>query len=354
MAMDITRITLPDRHRKVFEVVLKEYIKKGEPVGSRTVSKVLRGKWSPATIRSVMSDLEDWGLLFQPHASAGRVPTEMGIRFYIENFVRKGIGAKPVSEKEKAIIMDAVSPKGKTLEDLLMNVSEVLSSLSRYSGIAVMPKPALMRLKYVEFLKMGRSRVLVVMVTFSGSIFNRVVEVEEDISQTELDKMSSYLNSRFVGYTIVETRKMIFEEMKSDKSRYDQMLKKALKIGSEALKNVGEQKLFVKGQANVIVEPEFSDAHKMKALFKAFEEKSVIVEILDRVMESPGPSVILGRDFPLRYLRNIGIVASPYYVDDTSVGTIGIVGPMRMDYNKVISLVDFTAKTLRKALGSQE
>ncbi len=350
--MVMSPYSLSERHKKVFEVVLKEYVKKGEPVGSRTVSKILKGRWSPATIRSIMSDLEDMGLLKQPHTSAGRVPTEKGFRFYIENFMSKGEIHRPLPERDKRMIMDALSSGDKTLDDLLLRVSDVLSTISRYSGIAVTPKPALMRLKYVEFLKMGEGKVLVVLITFSGSIYNRVVEVYGDISQADLDRMSSYINEKFVGYTIVEVRKRIVEEMKKEKHEYDSMLKKALEIGKKALTGIGEQKIFIKGHANILSEPEFSDIQKMKALFKAFEDKSTIVEILDKAMESPGTSVLLGRDFPMKYLRDIGIVASPYGVDDVNIGTIGIVGPMRMDYPKVISLVDFTAKALKKVLSS--
>ncbi len=334
---------LSERHKKVFEVVVKEYIKKGEPVGSRTVSKILKGKWSPATIRSIMSDLEDMNLLKQPHTSAGRIPTEHGFKYYIEEFIKKDESQRSISEKEKKIILDALSSKELTLEDILQRVSEVLSALSRYSGIAISPKPALMRLKYIEFLKIGKKKVLTVMVTFSGAIYNRVVTLESDIPQSSLDRMGNYINEKFIGYTIVEVKNMLFEEMKKEKLEYDNLLKKALEVG--------DQKVFIKGHVNMLFEPEFSDVQKMKALFKAFEDKSKIIEILDKAIQSPEPSVLLGRDFPLKYLKNVSVVASPYVVDE-NVGTIGIVGPMRMNYSKIIPIVDFTAKALKKVLSS--
>ena len=334
---------LSDRHRKVFEVVVKEYIKKGEPVGSRTVSKILKSRWSPATIRGIMADLEDMGLLYQPHTSAGRVPTEKGFRYYVDNIVKKE--SKKISERDKKLIVGALEPaEGKTLEELLQKASEVLSAISRYSGIAVSPKPSLMRLKYIEFLRIAERKVLVVIITFSGSIFNRIVALDEDIPQADLDRMGSYLNERFVGYTILEIKEMIFEEMKKEKLEYDKLLKKALEVG--------DQKVFIKGQFNMLFEPEFSDVQRMKALFKAFEDKSIIIKMLDKAVKSPEPSVILGGDFPLKYLKNIGVVASPYVVDDENIGTIGVVGPIRMDYSKLIPIVDFTAKTLRKVIKS--
>ncbi len=336
-----------ERNKGVLQLVISEYISSGEPVGSRTISKKYNiVDLSPATIRNVMADLEELEFLSQPHASAGRVPTNKGFRFYVDYILEM----KKLTRKEKENIKKKYQLQDLKDWDLIRETSRILSNLSHHTGIALAPKFAYTVFKHVEFIKLDGNQVLVIFISRSGRVEKRIVEIEEDLNQDELDKFTKYLNDTLSGLNLKEAKEKIKEELKKGKNIYDKLVSRALKLSKKALNGDSEVEIYVEGKTNFLDYPEFSQIDRIKPLLEALEQKNILVKLLDKAMEDTGVKVFIGSETKFQEMEGCSVITSSYAKGSDILGTLGIIGPIRMNYFEIIPLVDYTAKLVSKML----
>lgn len=341
-------IELTDRDQKVLEAVVIDYIQSGEPVGSRTISKRYGLHVSSATIRNIMCDLEDQGLLQQPHTSAGRVPTEKGLRLYLDYIMR----STRLAEQEKALILQAYRESKRDIQELLRKTSKVLSNFCRQAGVVLWPKLKLTRFKHIEFIRLRQGQILVILISESGLLHQRLLDVDEDLVQDDLDKYSRYLNELLQNVPLGEVRQRILVEMKNEKVLFDQLYGRALEISRRVFQtNMEDSEVYIEGRTNLLNSPEFADVDRMRRVLEAFENKSRIIRLLDMALKpSEGAQIILGTESELVELQEISLISSPYRQGETTVGVLGVIGPVRMDYSRIIPIVEFTASLLSQLL----
>ena len=328
---------LGHRDHDILKATVVSYIKTALPIGSRTITKQFDFGLSPATIRNIMADLEDLGFLSQPHTSAGRIPTEKAYRYYVDHLLEEN---QPIEFEEYQFT------KTDDLKSLLHNTSKMLSLLTRYTSIVMAPQFKSMLIKHIKFISLRKNVVLAVFVNNEGTPYNKTFELDEPLSQKELDKLSSVLNDRFSDKSLDEIKKLIFKEMYEEKSRYEQLLNNVFDFNN---KNIQENQLFVEGATNIMDLPDFTDIDKIKSLFKAFEEKYTLIKLLDRCLSSEGAQVLIGSENPFLEANECSLVISSFKLGENEIGAVGIIGPIRMEYHRVISLVDYTAKMLTQA-----
>jgi heat-inducible transcriptional repressor len=336
---------LSDRSKQILEAVIEDYIRTAEPVGSRSISRKHSFSLSPATIRNVMSDLEELGFLASPHTSAGRIPTDKAFRFYVDSLLTIGM----IDKEQQEQIQSQYKLYGKDVAEILKETSRILSSLSHYMGVVVTPRFTATIFRHMEFIKLGGRRILAILVSRSGIVQNKIIEADEELNSEDLVRMSNYLNDLLQGLTIAEVRKKILQEMQDEKVRYDTMLARALQLSAQTLDENGTE-VFIEGQFNILDLPEFSDVEKMKDIFRAFEEKNQLITLLDSCMESEGVHIFIGSENYLSRMEKMSVITAPYMTGNQTVGVLGVIGPTRMGYDKVIPIVDYTARLLSKLL----
>jgi len=339
---------LRDRSRRILQAVVEDYIGTAEPVGSRNLTQRHNLDVSPATVRNVMADLEEKGFLASPHTSAGRVPTEKGYR--VDSILRVG----PLGQREKARIEDHYRLGGLKMEERLREAGKVLSDLSSCAGIVVAPSFYSTVFRQIEFVKLTATKVLVVFVSRSGLIQNRIVEIDENIPVRELEQMTNYLNHTLEGLTMGQVKERIIAEMTQEKALYDQLYKRTLALSREALCGEMNDEVFIEGAVNILEMSEFSDMERMKRLFRAFEQKHLLVELLAKSLKVSGVSIFIGGQDEFSEIEGFSLVTSTYSNSCGTVGTLGVIGPTRMSYSTVIPLVDYTARLLGQVLDSDE
>jgi len=339
-------IDFSERMKRVLGAVVEDYIVTAEPVGSRVIAKNLSFNLSSATIRNIMSDLEELGLLYQPHTSAGRVPTEKGFRFYVDYL----LDVHELGEGERQEIRSRYLGYQAEAEDLFKETSRILSSSSHYLGVVWAPKMSLAILQHIEFVRLKKHLVMAILVSPTGLVYHRLIEVEEDFSQSELDHLSSYMNSFLTGLTLQQAREKLIEEMTVEKRIYDRLFAQALRLVQKALSPSDEPDIFIEGRTNIIHEPEFGKISIMTDLFKTFEEKATLVKLLDKCMNPKGIRIAIGSESEVQEMETCSLVTSTYSYKGEVLGALGVIGPRRMNYSKVIPLVDYTARLLTEIL----
>ncbi len=340
---------LSDREKRILEMIIEDYILTAEPVGSRTISKKPSLNLSPATIRNIMSDLEELGLLSQPYTSAGRVPTEKGLRLYVDSIM----DIHELSSREQQEIRSKYLGHQIEGPDLFRETSRILSLSSHYLGIVWMPRVSSVVLQHIEFVKLRRHLVLAILVSTTGLVYNRVIEVEEDFSQSELDHLSDYLNSFSAGLALCQVRERLLEQMRVVKNAYDHLLEQALKLGQMAFSSIDDSDVFIEGKTNILNEPDFGNVSRMTGLFRTFEEKAVMIKLLDKFMAPKGVQIAIGSESQVREMESCSVVTSTYSCGGEVLGVLGVIGPRRMNYSRVIPLVGYTAKLLTEILETQ-
>jgi len=340
---------MEERNKQILTSVINEYVLTAEPVGSRKLAKKYNINLSSATIRNVMSDLEDMGLLHQPHTSAGRIPTEKALRFYVNSILK----VKDLKLREKDRIRKRYQFSELEASDIIKQTSEVLSVLSHQMSIISAPKIIGTVLKHIEFIKISTNRILVIFVSQSGFVQNRIVEDKEDISQDELDKYTNYLGDILVGISLEEVREKLDEEMQKEKITYDQLLSKALQLSKKALAEELEPELYLGGKINLLESPEFSEVGRMKTLLQALEEKNLLLTLLDKTMDAEGVQIFIGSEVQLSDMQTLSIITSPYRQGKNVVGALGIIGPTRMDYLNLIPIVEYSAQLVTEFLNAK-
>ena len=333
---------MDDRTTRVLRHIVEDYIATAEPVGSRTISKKMGQALSPATIRNIMADLEEAGYLAQPHTSAGRVPTGAGFRYYIDHLLSR----QTLARGEMDQLHRAGEGNGPA-DELVRQVSRLLSNLAHQASVVVVSSPEQQVLRSVSLMRAGMERILLVTVMRGGWVQHRLIEGEPDLTGDELEKISAYLNGMAEGRTLLQLRSRILAELGKEKARYDRVMGRALTMGARALADTAPGEVFIEGRANILEQPELAeDVHRLKRILRAFEEKSVIFRLLDRAMESRAIQVSVGLENTVEELPDISVVASGYRQGVSSVGSIGLIGPVRMDYSRVIPLVEYAASLL--------
>lgn len=344
------RDMLEDRVFRVLWAVVDSYISNPDPVGSRYITRKYGFNLSPATIRNIMADLEEMGYLMQPHTSAGRVPTDKGYRFYVDSMESlKSEWAEDSLLKDLRRRLENIKDD---INELLNETTRTISEVTHYLGIALPPKPDRSIFKKINLYKYRGNRIAAVLITEEGIIKNRIIELAPDISDRDLKRLSDYLNSRFSGYTIDEIRKIILKEMDSDRATFDRLISRALKICEEVMHS-GPNTVFISGLSEVLELPDFSDIERIRAIMKTIEDKHMIIKLLDMLSENDGIKVVIGSENPVTGKMRLSVITSPYREGDRQVGTIGIIGPTRMDYVLAMAIVDATARYISERLSEK-
>jgi heat-inducible transcriptional repressor len=330
---------LGERGTEVLKSVVAQYIATGEPVGSRTVAKTSGLNLSPATIRNLMLDLEEAGYLHQPHTSAGRIPTPKGLRYYVDYIL-------PIQELGRSLqqqIKEAFAPPTHEPQEMFRQASRVLSFMTGHPALLLAPRPQGMRLKHMQFISLSDDGVLTILVSQDNQVQTRFVRTEQRFSQELLDRFSRYLNELCQDLTLAESRQAILAKMEEEKNLFDKMISQALKLSRQALQTDEEEELYIEGTSHILDYPEFTaDVDKIRGIFKAFEEKHHLVLLLDQTLAAQGVQIIISPEehFPEMQLS---LVASSYGAQQTPVGSLGVIGPMRMDYARLVPIVKYTA-----------
>ncbi len=342
---------LNERSREVFRGLVEAYVETGAPVGSRTLSRRLSMSLSPATIRNVMADLEDVGLLYAPHTSAGRLPTEAGLRLFVNGLLE--IGA--LGDSERARIDAECRAAGQSIEEILDRAVTMLSGLSRCAGLVLAPKTQ-RALKHIEFVRLGPGRALVVLVTEGGVVENRIVEVPPGMPTSALNEASNYLSDRLNGRTLEEAREDILAELEQHRSQLDEVSSRLVAAGL-AVWSGGEADaagaLIVRGQSRLLEDVKaLEDLERVRALFETLETKEQLLRLLDLANHAEGVQIFIGAESELFSLSGCSLVVAPYFnAQEQIVGALGVVGPTRINYARIIPLVDYTAKVVGRLLG---
>jgi len=342
-------IELSERSREVFRQIVDAYVETGEPVGSRTLSRRLPAALSPATIRNVMADLEEGGLLYAPHTSAGRLPTEAGMRMFVSGLLE--IGALPANEREN--IDDQCRAVGKSVEQVLEQAISTLSGLSRCAGMVLAPKAA-RALKHIEFVPLAPGRALVVLVGGDGLVENRVLELPRDVPPSALVEAGNYLNNRIAGRTLEEARQDITTELESQRGQLDTLSKKVVEAGLATWAGTARDgHLIVRGQSHLLDDvTALDDLERIRSLFEALETKETMLRLLDLTNSAEGVQIFIGAENALFTLSGCSLVVAPYRdAEEQIVGAIGVIGPTRINYARIIPLVDYTAKVVGRIIG---
>jgi len=335
---------LDGRSREILKAIVLCHTKDAFPVGSRTITKNFNLGISPATVRNVMADLEELGYLSQPHTSAGRVPTEKAYRFYVDHLM--GEEQAP----DDRLLSDGVLPGIRSLPELLQETSRRLSSISHYAALVVTPRFLTGRFKQIDFIRLKKGEVMGISVTEDGQLQSRIFQTEEEFSQKQLNRISEHLNRLYSGLSLQEVRQKTLVQMQEMKNLYDHLMSQALGLAREAMADLEEGDLYVEGTVNILDLPEFADLDTLKGLLRLFNEKVSMLRLLDTYLEAGGVQVFIGSENHLLGLNPCSLVVSNYRRGDQVLGTLGVLGPIRMDYAKVIPLVDSTAKQLSQYL----
>ncbi|MGY8985047.1 MAG: heat-inducible transcriptional repressor HrcA [Sphingomonadales bacterium] len=340
---------LNSRSRNIFRKIVEAYIGLGAPVGSRTLSKIPGIDLSPASIRNTMSDLEEIGLLHSPHTSAGRIPTETGLRLFVDGLLEMG----SLSKEEQIQIEAQCLEKDKVIADVLSEATSILSGLSHCAGVVMVPKfnsP----LKHIEFIYLNPGRGLVVLVTKDGSVENRTIKLPPGLPPSALQRASNYLNSHLEGGTIEQIKARVEKDLEGQQAQLDELTKKVVKGGLATWsgKKGGGQALIVKGRSNLIDEESgLENLERIRQLFDDLEKKESLIRLLDQAKEGDGVKIFIGAENNLFSLSGSSVIVSPY-MNETGdvVGAIGVIGPTHLNYARIIPMVDYTARIISKIL----
>lgn len=338
--------TLSSRERAVLRDIIHTFVLTGEPVSSRSLARVSRENVSAATIRNTMADLEEQGYLAQPHSSAGRVPTRAAYHRYIGEMMR----ARKVPAQQRRYIAEHLREAHSDPEELVNSATRMLSQLSEQIGLAVAPPLGETVLKAIDFVAVSERQVLCVLVSTSGFVEHRVLDVEEAMPREQLVRISNFLTDRFAGRTLMEIRQDLMETMVATKREMDHLLSTAVELAKRALGGETAPGVFVEGTASILQKPELTDINRVRRLLETFADEARLVQLLNQLIETPGLQVVIGEDSDLTSELDFSLVATTYRAGDRTLGTLGIFGPSRMEYRRIIPLVNHLGESLSRVL----
>jgi len=339
--------TLEPRAEMILGRIVEHYIASAEPVGSRQLTKLIEFRLSAATIRNIMSDLTELGLIVQPHVSAGRIPTDQGYRYFINHLLNR---KKPPAVAVPAAVPMRMEGQAQRLEDILLSISAELSQATNCTSIAISPQPAVSKLKMVEFIRLNDRQLLAVLVTQIGMVRNRIVHVRECPDQTTLDRVSRLLYDVFKGQTLKQIRETIVEKLTEQMDEYDETVVAAIRLGKKVFDIDIENEIFILGRSRMCGYPEFSDRESLRLLFSILDDKTALFNTLLSVMEGDGIQIRIGQENCYQGLNQCTVIAGSYGTREYLLGSLGVIGPKRMDYPKIISEIDQSTQRLSHAL----
>lgn len=337
---------LNERSLQLLKTLVERYISDGQPVGSSALSKDSDLNLSPATIRNVMADLEGLGLVCSPHTSAGRVPTVSGYRLFVDSLLT----VKPLAEGDLSRLHKGLRASEGSGQ-IIGRASRLLAELTQMAGVVTLPKREIVNLRHIEFLPLSNTRVLVIFVTNEQEVHNRIVHTSRAFSQAELQCAANYLNSVYRGQSLAAVRESVVKDLQDTKEHIDQSMRDAIAMAKLVFNQDGGEDGFVlAGETNLMGVSELSDMDRLKQLFEAFSQKQAVIHLLDQCMRAEGVQIFIGEESGYQEFRYCSLVTSSYSVSGQIVGVLGVIGPTRMNYQKIIPFVDMTAKLLGAAL----
>ena len=342
---------LSERAQHLLRILIESYIRDGQPVGSRALSRESGLQLSSATIRNVMADLEELGFVASPHTSAGRVPTDKGYRFFVDTLLQ----LRPPDEAASAEMRRRVEASHDSATDLIVTVSQLLSSATQLAGVVTVPRTRAASITQIEFVALSENRVLVVLVFNDREVQNRMIQLERHYSADELKRASNYLNEQFRGRSIREVRQELLRQLSEARAHMNQIMLDAISVAQQVFENGSQERLeyVIKGETNLMGVAELTNVEKLRRLFEAFNEKRDFLHLLDHSLRAEGVQIFIGHESGYRILDDCSVVTAPYADGEAVVGVLGVIGPTRMAYERVIPIVDMTAKLLGAALNSR-
>lgn len=337
-----------DRAQHLLRVLIQRYIRDGQPVGSRTLAKDSGLDLSPATIRNVMADLEDLGLVSAPHTSAGRVPTVAGYRVFVDTLVRyrqpKGMDIDKLRKKIRKDVDDAGA--------LVTTVSSLLSDITHLAGVVTVPRGRHAALRQIEFLPLSENRILAILVINDRDVQNRILHTDRSYTASELQQAANYINEHYAGVEMPQIRDRILEDLEATRDSMNQAMHDIIAIAQSAMSDDEKQQaqFVLSGETRLMDFEELSDVETLRRLFEAFSRKRLMLDLLDRSIHADGVQIFIGEESGYRILDDCSVVTAPYKLDDDTVGVLGVIGPTRMAYDRVVPIVDITARLLKSAL----
>lgn len=347
MVSDSSQHVPDERAQHILRALVEQFIRDGQPVGSRTLSKAAGLSLSPATIRNVMADLEDFGLITSPHTSAGRVPTPKGYRFFVDTLVQlRNPAARELSKLQSQLTEDA----GINSKAIAETASAALSSLTSLASLVTLPRQQQVTLRQIEFLPISKRRVLAILVINDSEVQNRILHLERDYSDSELRRAANFLNDNYAGKDISDIRNLVVDELQRTQESMNQLMIDTIAFAQRALPGNESAGFIMAGETKLMGFEELSDMEQLRQLFDAFSQQREILGLLDRSIEADGVQIFIGEESGYQLLDNCSVVTAPYRIDNEIVGVLGVIGPTRMAYERVIPIVDVTAKLMGAAL----
>ena len=337
---------LNQRASIVLKKLITSYINDGQPVGSKQLAQNTGLNISPATIRNVVSALEQQGLVAAPHTSAGRIPTELGLRFFVDSLLE----VQPLENTLVEQLSSELNPDQDT-ESLINHATQMVSEMTNMAGVITIPKPSQSVLRHIEFLSLPDRRVLAILVINEKEVQNRVLHLDKDMSQSELTQAANFLNEHFAGRDIYEVRKQLLDEMNNTRSDMDMMMQSAITMAGKALDDSSQddKEYLVQGKTRLM---RFGnqDSQQLQQLLDVFDHKREMLGLLDRCIQADGVKIFIGQELGIQGLGDFSVITSPYEIDGESIGVLGVIGPTRINYDQIIPVVDITARLLGEAL----
>lgn len=345
--------TLPnERAQYLLKVLIQRHIRDGMPVGSRTLSRDARIDLSPATIRNVMSDLEEMGLIAAPHTSAGRIPTPRGYRMFVDTLVRY----KAPNEREIKELEAEFDDSQDDSSQLVGKVSDMLSRITSLAGVVTVPKGKQAQLRQIEFLPLSDNQVLAILVINDREVQNRILHTQDVHTASELQRAANYINDNYAGIELSDIRARLIEDLETTRDSMNQAMLDIVSVAQSALEGATEQRseFILAGERNLMEFAELSDIGTLRGLFDAFAKKRMMIDLLDRSISASGVQIFIGEESGYRILDDCSVVTAPFSVDDNQIGVLGVIGPTRMAYDRVVPIVEVTARLLGSALETHD
>ena len=349
MSLQANDESLNERAQQLLKLLVEHYIRDGQPVGSRTLSRDLGLNLSAATIRNVMADLEELGFVTSPHTSAGRVPTDKGYRFFVDTLLKfQPLEHEKIAAMQSRLVEHAEDPKA-----LVAAASQMLSSITRLAGVVTLPRQSHAALSQIEFVPLSDNRVLAILVVNGREVQNRILQLERYYGADELRRASNYLNHQFGGKELSAVREHLVSQLKETREHLNQMMLDAIRLAQQVVNPApagGRMEYVMAGETNLMGFAELSNVEKLRRLFDAFTQQRDILHLLDQSLKAEGVQIFIGQESGYTILDDCSIVTAPYTLDQEVVGVLGVIGPTRMAYERIIPIVDITAKLLGSAL----
>jgi heat-inducible transcriptional repressor len=348
MSSDAISSQPSERAQHLLRVLIQRYIEDGQPVGSRTLSKDSGLALSPATIRNVMSDLEDLGLVSAPHTSAGRIPTSQGYRMFVDTLVRY----RQPGEGDIDALRTQIQRQSDDAGSLVSSVSSVLSEFTHLAGVVTIPRGQHAALRQIEFLPLSENRILAILVINDREVQNRILQVDREYSESELQQAANFINQHYAGIEMIQVRQRILSDLEDARLNMNQAMHDIIEVAQSAMEDSDDAdgEFVLAGETNLMDFAELSDVDTLRRLFETFSRKRQMLDLLDRSINADGVQVFIGAESGYGMLDDCSVVTAPYQLDDETVGVLGVIGPTRMAYDRIVPIVDITARLLKSAL----